>query len=286
MSVPGREAMPESMRVALVIPCFNDGDLVREAVASVDEPEPVEVVVVDDGSYDERTIEALRALESEGTLVVHQANAGPSAARMAGVRSTTAPYVFCLDADDLLEQGALGALADILDADPGASFAFGDFRMFGDYNVRIPLPEFDAWTVMFRDFWGGNAHLFRRSDLLEAGGWTFFDGYEGWDLLMTLAERGKRGVHAGRVVYARRTHGARREAASRSRHQELYAQLKRRHSSLFARKDELRRRHRPSLVKRVTYPILLGARPLPMALYGVASRVKRLYYTVNARYGR
>ena len=37
-----------SGRIALIVPCFNDGDLVREALASIHEDEPVEVVVVDD----------------------------------------------------------------------------------------------------------------------------------------------------------------------------------------------------------------------------------------------
>ena len=278
--------MSESARVALVVPCYNDGELVREAVASVAEPEPIEVVVVDDGSYDLLTRDALRALEQQGQRVIHQENAGPSAARMTGVYATSAPYVFCLDADDLLEEGALTGLADILDSQPDASFAFGDFRFFGEHNVRIPLPDFDPWTVMFRDFWGGNAHLFRRTDLLAAGGWTFFAGYEGWDLLMTLAEQGKHGVHIHRIVYARRSHGARREAASRAQHQELFAQLRGRHTALFDRRAELARQHRPSLFKRLTYPVLLGARPLPMAFYRVATHAKRLYYTAVARLGR
>ena len=46
-------------RVAVIIPCFNDGPLVREAVESVVEDEPIEIVVVDDASTDRTTVALL-----------------------------------------------------------------------------------------------------------------------------------------------------------------------------------------------------------------------------------
>src|SRR5712691_7353690 len=97
-------------RVAVVIACFDDGATLREAVDSARAQEPVELVVVDDGSTDAGTLDVMRGLEAEGVLVVHQPNAGLPAARMAGVHATSAPYVSPLDADDELVPGALGAL--------------------------------------------------------------------------------------------------------------------------------------------------------------------------------
>ena len=56
----------------MLIPCFNDGSLVAEAVASVvdAEPEEVELVVVDDGSTDPATIAVIEQLAAEGIRVV------------------------------------------------------------------------------------------------------------------------------------------------------------------------------------------------------------------------
>ena len=51
-----------SARVAVIIPCFNDGAYVEDAVRSVDEREPVEIAVVDDGSTDSATAAALAPL--------------------------------------------------------------------------------------------------------------------------------------------------------------------------------------------------------------------------------
>src|SRR5689334_15482708 len=117
----------QRVRVAVIVPCFNDGELVTEAVATARAcPEPVELVVIDDGSTDPGTLATLDALEADGVRVVHQANTGLPGARMAGLAATTAPYVFPLDADDLLVGETLPRMADRLDADPGAGVCFGD----------------------------------------------------------------------------------------------------------------------------------------------------------------
>src|SRR5436190_12269548 len=109
------------LRVAVVVPCFNDGATLRETLGSLRDQEAHELVVVDDGSDDPATLETLRALEDEGVRIVRRENGGLSAARMTGVEATAAPYVFPLDADDALAPGALAALADALEAVPQAA---------------------------------------------------------------------------------------------------------------------------------------------------------------------
>src|SRR5207244_1331271 len=76
-------------------------------------------------------------LAASGVHVVHQANAGPGAARMAGVAATHAPYVLPLDADDLLAPGSLAALANELDRAPAVDVAWGDFELFTPQGGRV-----------------------------------------------------------------------------------------------------------------------------------------------------
>ena len=71
-------------RIAVVVPCFNDGATLRETLASIQEPEEIELVVVDDVSDDPETLRVLAELEAAGTRVLHQENRGLAAARMAG----------------------------------------------------------------------------------------------------------------------------------------------------------------------------------------------------------
>ena len=63
-------------RVAVVVPCFNDGETLPAALASLRGEEDHELVVVDDGSDDEATLDTLsrllRSLVNQGVIAVAQ----------------------------------------------------------------------------------------------------------------------------------------------------------------------------------------------------------------------
>ena len=269
-------------RIAVVIPCYNDGILAKEAVASVREDEPVEVVVVDDASTDPDTAKALDELRAEGVTVIrHEVNQRLSAARRTGLAHTTAPYVFPLDSDDLLVPGALAQLADRLDAHPEAAATWAAHQ-FGDRHRQYGLPlELEGYRVTFRNDYPV-CSMFRRTALEQVGAWQDVGGmvgYEDWNLWMTLAERRMVGLHAGHGVLAvrRRLHGPRMLGDSVTRHRRLYAELRRTHPQLFA---DRRRNFRTSalpLPKRIAYPLLFGGRP-PLGIrstaWALAERVR------------
>jgi glycosyltransferase involved in cell wall biosynthesis len=248
-------------RIAVVVPCFNDGELAREAVASVREAEPVEIVVVNDGSSERATLRALAEIAASGAaLVIHTENGGLAQARMRGVAVTQAPFIQPLDADDRLPAGVLGAMADLLERTPEAAFCYGDYLVFGDYEGRYRAPErFSPWALTYGNFYCG-CSLVRRSALEDVGGWDFGPAYEDWDLWLKFVEAGWSAVRWDGVAYERRLHGERMLAAARVRHRQLYRELKRRHPRVWAQRSALRRVERPSLRQRLLYPILLGER--------------------------
>ncbi len=256
-------------RVAVLVPCFEDGRFVGETVASVQEEEPFELVVVDDASRDPHTLDVLARMESEGIrLRRHPENRGVGAARNTGLEATRAPYVFPLDADDLTVPGMLARLADMLDADPQAVVAYGDFEEFGQVNLVRAAPEWvDPFRLAYTNEYPQTA-LYRRSMLEAVGGWDEYrhDGranYEDWSLWMEIAQRGQRGVHAGAgsVTYRQRVHGERLLEAAKSNHRALYRRLRRTHAPLFERVREHRRRSDMSGIRKTLYPLVYGARP-------------------------
>jgi glycosyltransferase involved in cell wall biosynthesis len=256
--------------IAVVIPCFNDGETLESAVASAETQDVApEVVVVDDGTTDPATLALLRGLERRGIHVIHQENQGPAPARMAGVRATDADYVFALDADDLVAPGGLRRLGEVLDRHPKAAAAWGAVETFGEVEYvgdRSP-PSLDPWEITFQNHLPIGS-LYRRSALLDVGGWQLPGGYEDWDLWMSLAERGWKGVGIPEVTACYRVQRGRRLSRSSRRHGERYVKLRARHPALYA---ERRRNWRSS-----SAPIALKLALPAIEVLPVSSSRKRM----------
>lgn len=243
-------------RVAVVVPCFNDGETLPDTLASLRAQEAHELVVVDDGSDAPQTLRYLDELAAEGVRIVRRTNGGLSEARMTGVDATEAPYVLPLDADDALAPGALQVLADALDASPDAALAWGDVEVWGELRARLEVARsLDPWLLTYLND-VPVASLLRRSALLDAGGWRMGSGYEDWDLWLALAERGYRGVHVPATTFRYRRRTGRMLGDCVPRHGELYAKLGRRHEALFAARSANRRSSTAPLRAKLLLPLV------------------------------
>lgn len=248
---------PSAPRVAVIVPCYDDGVVLQDALGSLEGQEPHELVVVDDGSTGPETLRILDAVEARGVRVVHQDNAGLSAARMRGVVETTAPYIHTLDSDDMLAPGALRVLADALDASPAAALSWGDYRTFGAQTCTFPMsPTLDPWRITYISEIPANS-MTRRTSLTSVAGWELTRGCEDWDLWMKFAERGMGGAHVPQVTLLYRVHEApRMYTEAMARHDERRACLARRHAPLYrARRPNRRRSPSPRALK-VLFPAI------------------------------
>lgn len=267
----------KDVRVSVLIPCFEDGAFLPSAVESVREEEPVEVVIVDDGSQDELTRRTLSDLAArEDVKVVRQErNRGVSVTRTMARKVASAPYLFTLDADDELLPGMLAPMADRLDADPGLDACYGDYQEIGTSNdVRRMPARLDAYRVAFINEYPTGA-MFRASALEKVGAWRdALKGYEDWDVWMALAEEGLRAEHVGRgtVTWRYRQHEGRLLASARENHATLYDALRQSHPRLFSELSEHRRRSDLPWYFKAAFPVMYGKRPLMPG----RSRVKRL----------
>jgi len=267
------------------VPCFNDARTLREAVESARESPETELVVVDDGSTDPECLALLDELAGEGIDVIHQANRGPAAAVMAGLAATSAPYVMRIDADDLIAPGALGALERTLQDAPDAAVAWGDVQTFGLTTFRIPAPPcLDAWLLTYTNYIPGAGCLMRRAAVVDAGGWQLRDGWEDWDLLLALAERGWKGVHVPRVAFRYRRDAAGRHAESLPDAQRHYDVLRSRHPLLFQRRAVLRRGSAAPTPVKLLVPLIEATPGLPrLVRIQLCELVTRLFWGGGVR---
>ena len=199
--------------VSVVIPCFNQGRFLREALESVraQTVRPCEVVVVDDGSTDD-TAEVAEAFP--GVVYVRQANRGLAEARNRGITATTGEYLVFLDADDRLRSDALSVGLEALSTRPACAFTFGrctriDERGEPLHTVAPPLIEGDAYAALLRNnpIWTPAVAMFRRS---ACAPWLRFEwtlsAAADYDLYLRIARRAPIHGH-DRVVADYRLHG-------------------------------------------------------------------------------
>lgn len=120
------------MLIGIVTPAFNVaayiGDTIRSVLAQTFRDWTM--VVVDDGSAD-ATAEVVRGFGDSRVRLIAQANAGVSAARNRGAAALDCDALLFLDGDDCLAPFALEALAQALDAAPGAVAAVGAYERGG-----------------------------------------------------------------------------------------------------------------------------------------------------------
>jgi O-antigen biosynthesis protein len=247
-----------------VVACFNYGAYVGEAVGSLLEQHggAPHVVVVDDGSTEPATHEALDALPPE-VEVIRQHNAGVVAARNAGITRANTGFVLCLDADDRLPQGALAAMRQALADHPDASFAYGHHRYFGDWNAVVRFPPYDPLRLLDRHLIGLTA-LARRELFDDTGGFDpAFGAFEDWELWLNALAHGHRGHRVDAVTLDYRRHGQSKVGADRHLYRRMRKRLHAKHAELYALRAELARESSLGPAGRLFYRAYWGVRPLP-----------------------
>lgn len=114
--------MRKEVKISVIIPVYNKVQYLRQCVDSVlaQTFRNYEIILVDDGSTDGSSAicdcyENSNENESIRVRVIHQENAGVSAARNRGMEAAQGEYISFVDADDWVEPGFLQAFVDAID---------------------------------------------------------------------------------------------------------------------------------------------------------------------------
>ncbi|MES1956040.1 glycosyltransferase family 2 protein [Salinisphaera hydrothermalis] len=106
-------------QLSIVIPAFNVetyiGQCLESLAAELRSDDPVEVLLVDDGSTDETAsrMDAFANSHSELAIkLVTQSNRGVGAARQTGVNLASSPWIMFLDSDDVFVRGGITSVLD------------------------------------------------------------------------------------------------------------------------------------------------------------------------------
>lgn len=189
--------------VSVIIPCYDDGKYLMEAVESVEKCDKsiYEIIIVDDGSSDKETLNVLDSMARRGHRVIRINHSDLAAARNAGAKKTKYPYFLFLDADNKIEKECVTESIKIFSQNPKAGIIYGDRHEFGLWDKNVIQQEFDISKQIF--FNTIDACVVVRKETFEnCGG---FDEnlyiWEDWEFFLNAFEKGWDFVRIPKVMF-------------------------------------------------------------------------------------
>lgn len=198
------------MDISVIMPYYNAGVYLPEAIKSVRfllsrKDIQCEIVIVNDGSTDELSIEVLKKLESEKQFtIIHQENKGPAAARNNAVKHSKGRYLLFLDSDNKIRPALVEKGLQILDSNEG-DIVYGNAQFFGDsskpmfkpgpLNVSLLVARnyIDMCALVCREVWEKTGGFDENEKLRK--------GQEDWDLWLRAVKAGFKFYYIDEVVF-------------------------------------------------------------------------------------
>lgn len=186
--------MTVAPRVSVIIPCYNQGAWLDEAVESVlaQTYRNFEIIVVNDGSTDPATVRLLERYERPHLRVIHTHNQGLAMARNNGIAAASGEFILPLDADDAIAPSYLEEAVPLLEQYPRTGIVYCLGETFGAVNGPWFAPPYSLRHMLLGNLIFCSA-LFRREDWQAVGGYksSMAAGYEDWDFWLSLIGRGR-----------------------------------------------------------------------------------------------
>ncbi|MFC4261269.1 glycosyltransferase family 2 protein [Ferruginibacter yonginensis] len=195
--------------VSVIIPCYNQGAFVMDALASVAAQTYVhwEAIVVNDGSTDAATVALLAELQFPQTRVLHTSNMGLAQARNNGIAEAKGTYILPLDADDTIASTYIEKAVAQFEKHPTTILVYSKAAFFGTETGEWLLPDFSMQTMLQQNVIFCSA-MFRKYDFEKVGGYATYMryGWEDWDLWLRMLTNGGLVYRIPEVLFYYRKH--------------------------------------------------------------------------------
>ncbi|PKB17458.1 glycosyltransferase [Flavobacterium sp. 5] len=147
------------MVVSVIVPCYNQGDFLDEALESVYNQiyTDWECIIVDDGSTDDTETIAQRWVSKDNRFkYFYKKNNGVSSARNFGIAKASGKYIQFLDSDDILDSRKMQLSIDKLKEDKSNELGIvvSNFNMLSSDSKEVlpPFCEMNEKSLTFENF--------------------------------------------------------------------------------------------------------------------------------------
>ncbi|NJP08450.1 MAG: glycosyltransferase family 2 protein [Leptolyngbyaceae cyanobacterium RU_5_1] len=223
--------------VSVIMPCYNQGHYLDEAVASVlaQTYQSFEIIVINDGSTDPETTRLLKHYEKPN-VIIHTANQGPSAARNTGIQQARGEYILPLDSDDRIAPTYLEKAVHILNTEPDAGIVYSQAEQFGDKSGLFDVPAYSFPEILLGNMIF-NSSFYRKVDWEKVGGYNenMVWGWEDYDFWLSIIELGRDVIRIPEVLYFHRElPNSRSQQMTHDKWVQSYVQLFKNHPQLYS----------------------------------------------------
>ncbi|EKP05238.1 glycosyltransferase-like protein, family 2 [Leptospira kirschneri str. 2008720114] len=227
--------------VSVIIPCYNYGKYIEQTIQSIlkQSYKNWEIIVVDDGSNDEYTIEKLKELKKKYTVIKID-KSGPAAARNIGIEAAKGEFILPLDSDDMIHPDYLLEAISAYEKKSSLGIVYCEAEFFGSIKGKWNLPEYNFPEILLDNCIFVSA-VFRKSDWKEVGGFNenMKDEWEDYDFWLSLIEKGREVYRIPRVMFYYRRGHVSRSSRSMETYLPLYLQLFKNHRRLYIENAEV-----------------------------------------------
>lgn len=232
--------------VSVIMPCYNDGQYIEEAVSSLRAQTypDWELIIIDDGSDEPETKAILEKIGAEaGVQLLYTGHVGPAGARNAGIGAAKGGYILPLDADDTIAPSYIEKAAAVLDNDPQVGVVYCRAELFGEQTGPWGLPDYSL-RAMLQDNIIFVTAMFRKADWERVGGFNtnMKAGMEDYDFWLSILGLDREILQLPEVLFRYRIKPSGRSVGfhkSVEQVKETYHQLYRNHLDLYEKHREL-----------------------------------------------
>ena len=193
-------------KVSIIIPCYNQGHYLNEALQSIFQCEDksiYEIIIVNDGSTDINTLTILMELEGIGHTIINQLNKGLGAARNTGIKAASGKYILPLDCDNKIKPEYIYEGIKLLEQDTSLDVVYSDAEYFGEKSGVWESGGFNLQRLMIENYIDACA-IYRKSTWEKIGGYDEkmpVMGYEDWDLWLRIAFQTGKFKYINKVLF-------------------------------------------------------------------------------------
>lgn len=226
-------------KVSIIIPCYNQGKYVAEAINSALRQtfKDIEIVCVNDGSTD-NSVEIIKSFENKYKNFIflnNEENRGVIYSRNFAIKNCNGTYILPLDADDIIEPTYVEKAVKILDNNPNIGIVYCKTKIFGNYDKYWNLKPFNKSDILYENCIFCSA-IFRKSDFLKIGGYNnnMKYGCEDYDLWLSFIEQGLEVFQINEILFSYRQYDeTSRTTISLKNKKEIWNNLIKNHINLY-----------------------------------------------------